>query len=91
MEDISTICRQFKLNENCHVNIGYSLIECYKHSFEKAIVYLNYDNNKHISIIFERETFEDIVEDFSLKNFFWYLVPKYVEYKTNARWKEENC
>ena len=72
MEDISTICCQFKLlRKNCHLKIGYSLIECYKHSFEKAVVYLNHDDDKNIVIMAERENFEDIVEDFSLKNFGW--------------------
>ena len=74
--------------ENCHLNIDYSLIECYKHSFQKAIAYLNYDNDKNNDIMTEREKFEGIVEDFSLKIFGWYIVPKYVEYKTNAKWFE---
>ena len=50
----------------------------------------------------EREKFENIVEDSLLKNFGWYVVPKYTEYKANARWfeysnviefviKKENC
>ena len=36
----------------------------------------------------EREKFENIVEDSLLKNFGWYVVPKYTEYKVNARWFE---
>ena len=88
MDDISTVCNQFKLlKENCHLNINYSLIECYKHSFQKAIVYyLNYNSDKNIDIMAEREKFEDIVQDFLLKNFGWYIIPKYVQYKTNAKW-----
>ena len=82
MEDISTVCRQFKLlRENCHLNIDYSLIEHYKHLFEKAIVYLNYKDDKNIDIMAEREKFEGIVEDFLLKNIDWYLIPKYGEKK----------
>ena len=53
---------------------------------EKVIVYLNYDNDKNIDIKSEREKSEDIVEDSLLKNFGWYLVPKYTEHKTNAKW-----
>ena len=89
MEDVGTVCRQFKLlRENYHLNIDYSLIECYKHSLEKVIVYLNYDDNKNIDVMTEREKFEDIVEDSLLKHFGWYLVLKYTEYKTNAKWFE---
>ena len=36
----------------------------------------------------KREKFENIVEDSLLKNFDWYVVPKYTEYKANARWFE---
>ena len=36
MEDVNAIFRQFKRSsENCHLNIEYGLIECYKHSTEK--------------------------------------------------------
>ena len=70
MEEVSTVCRQFKLlRENCHLNIDYRLIGCYKHSFEKVIVYLNSDDNKKIEVTTEREKLEDIVEDSLLKNF----------------------
>ena len=89
MEDTSTARRQFKLfRENYRLNIKYSLTECYKHSFEKAIAYLNYDDDKNIDVKTEAGKFEDILHDFSFKNFGWYLVPKYVEYKTNANWFE---
>ena len=36
----------------------------------------------------ERKKFEGIVEDFSIKNFGWNIILKYVEYKTNAKWFE---
>lgn len=49
---------------------------------------MNFDDDKKIDIIAEREKFEDIVEDFSLKNFGWYIASKYVEYKTNSEWFE---
>ena len=89
MEDVHTVCHQFKLlRENCHLNIDYSLIKCYKHSFEKVIIYLNYDDDKNIDVTTEREKFENIVEDSLLKNFDLYLVPKYTEYKTNEKWFE---
>ena len=61
------------------------LIECYKHFYEKAIVYLNYDNDKNIHVKTEREKFEDIVEDSLLKCSGWYLVPSYTEYKVNPK------
>ena len=70
------------------MNIDYSLIKYYKHSFEQVIIYLNYDNDKNIDVMTEREKFEDIVEDSLLKNFGWYLVPKYTEYKANEKWFE---
>ena len=80
MEDIRAVCCQFRLlRENCHLNIEYSLIECYKHLMEKVIVYLNYSDDKNFDIKTEREKSEDIVEDSLLKNFGWYLVPKYTE------------
>lgn len=41
----------------------YGIIECYKHSNEKAIVYLNYKDDKNIGIKTEREIFEDIADD----------------------------
>ena len=38
MEDVNAVFRQFKRSsENCHLNIEYGLIECYKHSTEKNI------------------------------------------------------
>ena len=56
------------------------------------IVYLNYDDDKNIYVMTEREKFQDIVEHSLLKNFGWYLVPKYTEYKTNEKWFEyRNC
>ena len=86
MEDVSTVCRQLKrLRENSHLNIDDSLIECYKYLFERVIVYLNYDDDKNIDVMTEREKFEDIVKDSLLKNFGWYLVPKYTEYKTDTK------
>ena len=81
MEEIGPVSRQFQiLRENCDLNIQYSIIECYKHSFEKAIVYLNYDDDKNIDIMTEREKFEDIVEDS------WYLIPTYTDYSVNTKW-----
>ena len=62
--------------------------ECYKHSFKKAIIYLNYEDEKNFDFMTEGDKFEDIVEDFSLKKLGWYLVPKYVEYEANAKWFE---
>ena len=61
------------------------MTECYKHSFKK-IFYLNYNNDKNIDVKTERKKFEDIVENSLLKDFGWYLAPKYIEYKTNAKW-----
>ena len=41
MDEVGTICRQFQLlREKCDLNILYSIIECYKHSYEKAILFL---------------------------------------------------
>ena len=75
MEDVSAVCRQFKLlREKCHLNIEYSLIECYKHLMEKVIVYLNHSDNKNIEVKTKRKKFEDIAEDSLLKNFGWYLI-----------------
>ena len=69
MKDVSAVCFQFKLlKENCHLNIEYSLIECYKHSIEMITVYLNYNNNKSIDVMNEKEKFENIVEDVLFKN-----------------------
>ena len=65
--------------------VQYRITECYKHSYEKVIVYLNYDDDKNIDVKTEREKFEDIVEDSLLKNSRWYLVPCYTECKTNKR------
>ena len=49
MEDVSAVCYQFKLlRENCHLNIDYSLIECFKYLIEKAAIYLNYDDEKNV-------------------------------------------
>ena len=69
MKDVSAVCFQFKLlKENCHLNIEYSLIECYKHSIEMITVYLNYNDNKSIDVMNEKEKFENIVEDVLFKN-----------------------
>ena len=69
MKDVSAVCSQFKLlKENCHLNIEYSLIECYKHSIEMITVYLNYNDNKSIDVMNEKEKFENIVEDVLFKN-----------------------
>ena len=63
MEDISTACCQFKLlRDNCHLNIKYSLIECCIRWSEEAIVYWNYDDDKNIDVMTEREKFEDFVD-----------------------------
>ena len=45
----------------------------------KAIAQLNYDDDKNMDIMTETEKFEDIVGDSLLKNFGWYVVPKYTE------------
>ena len=69
MKDVSAVCFQFKLlKENCRLNIEYSLIECYKHSTEMITVYLNYNDNKSIDVMNEKEKFENIVEDVLFKN-----------------------
>ena len=87
MEELGTVYRQFQiLRDNCDLNIQYSIIEYYKHSYEKAIVYLNYDGDKNIDDMTEREKFEDIVEGSLLKGSGWYLVPSYIEYKVNRKW-----
>lgn len=86
MDDIKTVCCQFQLlRENCDLEITYSLITCYKHSREKAIVYLNFDDNSDIDIKVEREKFECIVDNLLLKNSRWYLVPSFIEYKIKAK------
>ena len=37
-------CRYFKLmTENCDLNIEFSIHECLKHSIDKIIIFLNYD------------------------------------------------
>ena len=87
MDDIRTVCCQFQLlRENFDLEITYSLITCFKHSREKAIVYLNFNDNSDIDIKVEREKFEDIVNDLLLKNSGWYLVPSFTEYKIKAKW-----
>lgn len=69
MEDVNAVFRQFKRSsENCHLNIEYGLIECYKHSTEMITVYLNYNDNKSIDVMNEKEKFENIVEDVLFKN-----------------------
>ena len=86
MQDVCVVCCQFKLlRENFRLNIKYSLIECYKHSIEKVIVYLIYGDDKSIDVKTETEKFENIIKDSLLKNFVWYIVPKYIEYKANAK------
>ena len=85
MEEIGTVCCQFQiLRENCDLNIQYSIIECFKHSFEKAIVYLS--NKKNIDIMTEREKFQDIPKNSLLKSSDWYFVPTYAQYRVNAKW-----
>ena len=78
------------LEGKLRLNIQYSIIECYKHFFEKAIVYLNYHDDKYIDIMTEREKFEDIIEDFLLKNSGCYLALTYTEYRVNAKWFDHN-
>ena len=91
MDKVGVICRQLQiLRENSHLEIQYSITECYEHSYEKVIVYLNYDDDKNIDIKTEREEFKDIIEDSLLKNSGWYLVPSYTENKTNKRWFDHN-
>ena len=81
MDEVGTVCCQFQLlRENCDLNISYIMKKCYKHSYEKAIIYLNYDDNKNIDIKTERNILEDIIDNSLLRNSGWYLVPKYVEY-----------
>ena len=64
MHEAGAICYQFRiLRENSHLEIQYSIFECYKRSFEKVIVYLNYEDDKNIDVMTERKKFEDIVED----------------------------
>ena len=78
------------MRENSHLEIQYSITGCYKHSYEKAIVYLNYDDDKNIDIKTKREKFKDIVKDALLKNSGWYFVPSHTEYKINKRWFGHN-
>ena len=86
MDEVDAVCLQFQiLRENSHLEIQYSIIECYKHSFERMIVYLNYDDDKKIDVMTEREKFEDIVEDSLPKSSSWNLIPSYTEYKVNAK------
>ena len=41
MDKVGTVCRQFQLlGEKCGLNILYSIIECNKHLYEKAILFL---------------------------------------------------
>ena len=87
MDKIGAICCQFQiLRGSSHLEIQYGIIECYKHYFEKVIVYLNYDDDKSIDVMTEREKFDDIVEDSLVKSSGWHLVPSHTEYKTNAKW-----
>ena len=81
MDEVGTVCCQFQLlRENCDLNISCIIKKCYKHSYEKAIIYLNYDDNKIIDIKTEGKKLEDIIDNSLLRNSGWYLVPKYVEY-----------
>lgn len=59
------------------MNISYTLNteECFKHSYEKTIIHLNYDDDKNMDIQTEQEKFEDIIDDSLLRNSDWYLVP----------------
>ena len=65
------------------MEITYSLIHCYKHLREKAIIYLNFDDYKDTDNKVEK--FEDIVDDLLLKNSCWYLVPSFIEYKIKTK------
>lgn len=81
---IGTVCCQFQLlRKHFDLDSGYSLIECYKQSSDKIIIYLNFDDDKDNDIKVEREKFEDIVDDL-LKYSGWYLVPSFLEYKIKA-------
>ena len=56
------------MQENCDLDINFTLSICHKHKRGKTIIYLNFDNDKNIDINLERKKFEEYVDQSSLKN-----------------------
>lgn len=51
MWNLELICRHFKLmQENCYLDISFTLTTCHKYKLEKATIYLNFDNDKNFDI-----------------------------------------
>ena len=78
VDTVAKLCREFKiLRQKSNLNIGYSLGECLKHSFNLIKVCLNYESN--VDIVMERIVFDYLVfKDYKLQNYKWFLEPGYV-------------
>ena len=58
---------------------------CNKHKREKTIIYLNFDDDKNININLERKKFEEYVDQSSLKNTGWLVVPSFRKYEIEKK------
>ena len=50
------------MQENCDLDLNFTMSICHKHKRGKTIIYLNFDNDKNIDINLERKKFEEYVD-----------------------------
>lgn len=90
--NIENVCRHFKLmQENCDLEIQFYLKHCYVHKREKALILLNFNNNKSIDIKTEGEKLKEYLNYLLIENSGWFFVSSGQKYfKRSSRFRFEN-
>lgn len=65
--------------------MDFTLTTCHKHKCEKATIYLNFDDDKNIDIMLERETFLEYVDQLLLRDSSWFVAPSFRENKIDKQ------
>lgn len=72
--NIENVCRHFKfMQENCDLEIQFYLKHCYVHKREKALIFLNFNNNKNIDIKTEGKKLKEYLNSLLIENLGWFL------------------
>ena len=61
------------MQENCDLEIQFYLKHCYVHKREKALIFLNFNNNKNIDIKTEGKKLKEYLNSLLIENLGWFL------------------
>ena len=78
-------------SKKLHLDINFTLSICHKHKHGKTIIYLNFDSGKNIEINLQRKKFEEYVDQSSLKDVGWFVVPSFRKYKIEKERRHFKC